>query len=183
MNVQANNNGGATGGNRKYPNELGYVADQGIDHFDRQEFREIPVDKIFRYNQRHASLARSDFTAYAFAMMTPVDELLEMMRQVDREAPNLRPNRFHPNDTPIQLEASRYGTLVVERHEKQRNRYLDDLSLQVSDAVMATSEPDETLTKFIRRIEARVFAEMQSAPPQEMNDDYGLPADGRPDNV
>ena len=23
MNVQANNNGGATGGNRKYPNELG----------------------------------------------------------------------------------------------------------------------------------------------------------------
>ena len=82
MNVQANNNGGATGGNRKYPNELGYVADQGIDHFDRQEFREVPVDKIFRYNQRHATLARSDFTAYAFAMMTPVEELLEMMRQV-----------------------------------------------------------------------------------------------------
>ena len=58
---------------------------------------------------------------------------------------------------------------------------MDDLSLQVSDAVMAESEPDEALTKFIRRIEARVFAEMQSAPPQEMNDNYGLPADGRPD--
>ena len=44
MNVQANNNGGAAGGNRKYPNELGYVAEQGIDHFDRHEFREVPVD-------------------------------------------------------------------------------------------------------------------------------------------
>ena len=160
---------------------MGYIADQGIDHFDQQEFREVPVNRIFCYNQRHASLASSDFTTYASAMMTPVQELLEMMRQVDWEAPNLRPNRFHLNDTPLELEASRYGTLVVERHKKQRNRYMDDLSLQVSDAVMATSDPGETLTKFIRRIEARVFAEMQSAPPQEMNDDYGLPADGRPD--
>ena len=46
---------------------------------------------------------------------------------------------------------------------------------------MPTSDPGETLTKFIRRIEARVFAAMQSAPPQEMQDNYGLPADGRPD--
>ena len=114
-------------------------------------------------------------------MMTPVEELLEMMRQVDREAPNLRPNRFHPNDTPLELQASRYGMLVVARHKKQGNCYMDDLSLQVSDAVMATSDPGETLTKFIRRIEARVFADMQSAPPQEMHDNYGLPADGRPD--
>ena len=181
MNVEANNNGGATGGNRKYPNEVGYVADQGIDHFSRHEFRELPVDRILRCNQRHALLAQSDFTAYAFAMMTPVEKLLEMMRQVDREAPNLRPTRFRPNDTPLQLQGSRYGTLVVERHERQRNRYMDDLSLQVLDAVMAESEPDEALTKFIRRIEARVFAEMQSAPPQEMNDNYGLPSDGRPD--
>ena len=180
MNVQANNNGGATGGNRKYPNEVGYVADQGIDHFDRQEFREVPVDMIFCYNQCHASLATSDFTAYAFAMITLADELLEMMRQVDREAPNLRPNRFHPNDTPIELECSRYRTLVVARHEKHRNCCMDDLALQVSDAVMATSDPGKSLTKFICKIEARVFADMQSAPPQEMNDDYGLPADGRP---
>ena len=93
----------------------------------------------------------------------------------------MTPNRFRLDDTPLDLEASRYGTLVVERHEKQRNHYLDNLSLQVSDAVMATSDPGETLTKFIRRIEARVFAEMQSAPPQEMHDTYGLPADGRPD--
>ena len=32
MDVEANNNGGATGGNRKYPNEHGYVADQGINN-------------------------------------------------------------------------------------------------------------------------------------------------------
>ena len=90
---------------------MGYVADQGIDHFDREEFREVPVDMIYRYNQRHASLATSDFTAYAYAKMTPADELLKIMRQVDREAPGLEPNRFHPNNTPIQLEGGRYGTL------------------------------------------------------------------------
>ena len=60
------------------------------------------MDKIYRYNQRHASLAMSDYTAYAYAMMTPVDELLEIMRQVDRDAPSLEPNRFHPNKTPIE---------------------------------------------------------------------------------
>ena len=94
----------------------------------------------------------------------------------------LRPNRFHPNDTPIQLEGSRYGTLVVARHEKQRNRYMDDLALQVSNAVVEAGDPSESLTKFIHNIEARVFADMQAAPPQEMNEYYGLPpADGRPD--
>ena len=61
------------------------------------------------------------------------------------------------------------------------NRYMDDLDLQVWDAVMATSDQGESLTKFIQKIEAQVFADMQSAPPQEMHDNYGLPADGRPD--
>ena len=70
---------------------------------------------------------------------------------------------------------------MVARHEKQRNRYFDGLALQVSNAVMGASDPGESLTKFIRKIEARVFAEMQSAPPQEINESYGLPADGRPD--
>ena len=63
----------------------------------------------------------------------------------------------------------------------QHNRYMDDLALQVSDAVMTASDPGELLTKFIRNIEARVFADVQSAPPQEMHDNYGLPADGRSD--
>ena len=157
MNVQANNNGGAAGGNRKYPDKLGYVADQGIDYFDRQEFRKAPDDMIDRYNQRHAALAVSDFTAYVYAMMTPADELLENMRQVDPEAPGLEPNHYHLNDTPIQLEGSRYGTLVVARHEKQRNRYMDDLALQVSNAVVEAGDPSESLTKFIHNIEARVF--------------------------
>ena len=135
---------------------------------------------IDRYNQRHAALARSDYTAYAYAMMTPGDDLLEIMQQVDWEAPNLWPNRFHPNDTPVALEGSRYGTLVIARHDKQRNRYMDDLALQVSNPVMGASDPSESLTKFILNIEARVFADMQSAPPQEMHDNYGLPADGMP---
>ena len=41
MDVEANNNGGATGGNRKYPNEHGYVADQGINLFDGDGFDEL----------------------------------------------------------------------------------------------------------------------------------------------
>ena len=129
---------------------------------NRHAFREVPVDKIYCYNQRHASLAVSDFTAYAYAMMTPVDELLEIMRQVDRDAPNLQPNRFNPNETPIEREGSRYGTLVIARHDKQCNRYMDDLALQVSNAVMGVSDPGKSLTKFIRNIEARVFASVQS---------------------
>ena len=64
---------------------------------------------------------------------------------------------------------------------KQRNHYMDDLALQVSNAVMAASDPPSALTKFIRNIEAGFFADMQSAPPQEMNEGYGLPKEGRPD--
>ena len=30
-------------------------------------------------------------------------------------------------------------------------------------------------------IEAQVFADMQSAPPQELDENYGLPVGGRPD--
>ena len=93
----------------------------------------------------------------------------------------LKPGRYNRNKNPLEREGSRYRTLVIARHEKQRNRYLDDLALQVSNAVMGASDPGESLTKFICKIEARVFADMQSAPPQELNENYGLPTGGRPD--
>ena len=63
-------------------------------------------------------------------------------------------------------------------HTKQRNKCMDDLALQVPNAVMAAGDPPNALTKFIRNTEARVFAGMQSAPPQEMNEKYGLPKKG-----
>ena len=129
MNVQANNNGGPAGGNRKYPNELGYVAEQGIDQFDREAFCEVPVGTIHCYNQRHVSLATRDFMSYCYAIMTPVDELIEIMQQVDRDAPRLVPNCFNLNKNPIKRKGSHYGTLVVARHTKQRNCYMDDLAL------------------------------------------------------
>ena len=75
MNVEANNNGGATGGNRKYPNEHGYVADQGINLFDGDAFDELSDERISRYNHRHAALASQDYTAYGYAMITPADKL------------------------------------------------------------------------------------------------------------
>ena len=181
MDVEANNNGGATGGNRKYPNEHGYVADQGINLFDRDGFDELTDEKIARYNHRHSALASQDYTAYGYALITPVDKLIKIMRQVDREAPNLKPNMFHPRMTPIQLEGDRYGKLVVAYHEKQQQLYLDGLALQASNAIMQESDPAEVLTKFIRNIESRVFAYMNTAPPQEFNDNYGVPPSGRPD--
>ena len=49
---------------------------------------------------------------------------------------------------------------------------MDNLALQASNAVMASDDPPSALTKFIRNVEARVFADMQSAPPQELNDMY-----------
>ena len=181
MNVDANNNGGAAGGNRKYPNEHGYVADQGIDLFDRDEFDELADEKIARYNHRHSALASQDYTAYGYAMITPADKLIKIMRQVDREAPNLKPNMFHPRQTPIQLEGSLYGKLIVEYHDKEHDNYMDGLALQASNAIMQQSDPAEVLTKFIRKVESRVFAYMNTAPAQEINVDYGVPPSGRPD--
>ena len=81
----------------------------------------------------------------------------------------------------VEHEGSRYGRLVVAYHDKQRERNMDGLALQVSNAIMQETYPSEALTKFICNIEARVFACMQTAPPQELNDNYGLPPGGRPD--
>ena len=155
MNVQANNNNGATGGNRKYPNKLGYVTEQGINHFDREGLQEVPVGTIHRYNQRHASLAMSDFMLYCYAMMAPVDELLKIMRQVDRDAPGLVPNRFNLNKTLIERKGGRYGTLVVACHKKQCNGYMDDLALQVSTTVMVASDPPRRLPSLFATLKRR----------------------------
>ena len=114
-------------------------------------------------------------------MITPVEQLIKIMRQVDREAPHLKPNMFHPRNTPIQLEGDRYGKLIVAYHEKQLELYLDGLALQASNAIMQESDPAEVLTKFIRKMEARVFAYMNTALAQEINDNYGVPPSGRPD--
>ena len=92
-----------------------------------------------------------------------MDELIKTMQQVDRNAPSLEPNQFNLNKNPIEREMSHYGMLVVARHTKQCNCYMDNLALQVSNAVMRASDLPEALTKFIRNIEARVFADMQSA--------------------
>ena len=62
---------------------------------------ELSDDRIDRYNRRHAALATQDYTAYGYAMITPVDVLLKIMRQVDKEAPNLKPNMYFPHMTPV----------------------------------------------------------------------------------
>ena len=164
MNVQANNNGGPAGGNRKYPNKYGYEGDLGRGLFDPENFSDVSIDMLHRYNQRHASLLEDDITAGCYTTMTPKEELIEIMKQVDRDASELKPNPFCPKETPLQCKGSHYGALVVDRHTKQRNRYMDDLALQVLKAVMGASDPPEALTKFLRNIEAWVFTDKQQAP-------------------
>ena len=61
------------------------------------------------------------------------------------------PNPFRPKKTPLERKGSHYGTLVVVRHTKQRNRYMDDLALQVSNAVMAASDPPTLLWQRVIR--------------------------------
>ena len=131
--------------------------------YDPEVFSYMSIDMLRCYNQRHASLLEINFTVACYA--TPMGELIEIMKQVDQDAPNLEPNPFCPKETPLEPEGRHYGTLVVARHTKQRNRYMDNLALQVSNAVMGASDPPNALTKFICNIEARVFADMQSAPP------------------
>ena len=149
--------------------------------YDPEVFSNLTFDTLRRYNNRHASLLKSDLTAACYAVMTPKGELIKIMKQVDRDAPSLKPNAFLPKETPLQREGSHYGRLVVDQHNKQRDHYMDDLALQILDAVMASADPPSALTKFICNVEARVFASMQSAPPQELNETYGLPKEGRPD--
>ena len=44
MNVQTNHNGGASGGNRKYPNEYGYEADMSRYLYDPEVFSDMSID-------------------------------------------------------------------------------------------------------------------------------------------
>ena len=83
--------------------------------------------------------------------------------------------------TPIQLEGDRYGKLLVAQQDKERELYLDGLALQASNVIMQSSNPADFLTKFIRKTEGRVFAYMNTAPAQELYENYGVPASGRPD--
>ena len=119
--------------------------------------------------------------AGCYAVMTPKGELIKINEQVGKEMLQPETNPFRMDDTPLERESCIYGTQVTARHKEQRNRYMDDLALQILNAVMGASDPPDALTKFIRNIEPRVFAEMQSAPLQELNKEYGFPEEGRPD--
>ena len=53
MNVQANNNGGPSGRNRKNANEHGYGADMGRGLYDPEVFSNMSFDTLRRYNNWH----------------------------------------------------------------------------------------------------------------------------------
>ena len=114
MSANANKNGGVSGGKRKCPDEHGYEADMGEGLCDPEVFSDLSFNTTFCYNNRHVSLLKDDLTAACYAVMTPKGELIEIMKQVDWEAPTLKPNAFRPKESPLQLEGSRYGHLVVD---------------------------------------------------------------------
>ena len=100
MNVQANNNGGPTGANRKYPDENNYVADMGRYLYDPEVFSNVPIDTLRRYQQRHNSLSENYFTAACYAVMTPKEELIKIMKQVGVEMLQPETDPFRMDDTP-----------------------------------------------------------------------------------
>ena len=48
MNVQANNNGGPLGGNRKYPYQYRYEAELGRGLYDPENFSDVSMDTLCR---------------------------------------------------------------------------------------------------------------------------------------
>ena len=60
-------------------------------------------------------------------------------------------------------------------------RCISTALIKQSKTKLGASDSGKLLTKFTRNIEARVFAVTRSGPPQEMNENYGLPVGGRPD--
>ena len=99
--------------------------------YDPNLFSDLLFDTLNRYQQRHDSLNSHDFTAGFYAAMTPKKELNKIQEQVGVEMLQPETNRFCMNDTPLEHEGHIYGKLVAAQHKEQRNRYMDDLALQI----------------------------------------------------
>ena len=94
-------------------------------------------------------ISTDNLQAVVWALLHHVDKLIKIMRQVDREAPNLKPNMFHPRMTPIQLEGSLYGKLIVAHHDNEHDIYMDGLALQASNGVCSSpTQPKYSRSSF-----------------------------------
>ena len=71
------------------PNEHGYEADMGRYLYDPEVFSNMSIDLLRCYNKQHTSLLKSNFTLACYAAMTPKQELIKIMKQVDRTILNL----------------------------------------------------------------------------------------------
>ena len=116
----------------------------GRNLYHLEVFRDVSIDTLRHYQQRHDSLNENDFTAGCYAVMMPKGELIKIMKQVGQEMLQLETNPFRMDDTPREREGRIYGSLVAARqHKEQRNRYMDDLALQVSNALMGAGDPPD----------------------------------------
>ena len=113
--------------------------------------------------------------------MIPKGELIKIMERVGKKVLQPEKNPFRMDNTPRKHECAICGDVVIARHREQRARYIDGLALQASNTLLRASDPPTALTKFIHNLESWVFTNMQSAPPQEFNKEYGLPKEGKPE--
>ena len=120
-----------------------------------------------------------DLTAGCWATMTPKRELIKMMERVGKLLLLPEKNQFQMDYLQRQRERAIDADLVIARQKEQWACYMDDQALQVSNASMMVSNPLAALTQFIPNFKSRVFAHMQSASPQELNKEYGLPTKGK----
>ena len=70
---------------------------------------------------------------------------------------------------------------ILSLHDTRNNNPITLMTklYKYQNTIMMASDPPVAHTEFIRNIEARVLANMQSAPPQD-NWEYGLPKKGKP---
>ena len=117
----------------------------------------VPAGKtLTRAEQNAKQHYQIDLAAYT------AEEERVKINQVTFDMPETNP--FCMDDRPLEPEGRIYKKLVAAQHKEQLNGYMDDLALQVSNTVLGATDLQYAFTKFIRNIEARVFANMQSAP-------------------
>ena len=101
-----------------------------------------------------------------------------MMERVSKLVLLPETNPFQMDYLQRKQECAIYADLIIARHKEQQACYMDDQASQVLSGITMASEPPVALNEFISNIEARVFANTLSAPPQELNREYGLPKKG-----
>ena len=158
---------------RSYPDEDEYSFFYTYNLWNSVHVPGLSEEQRAVYARRHADLMMNDETTGAWAAAVPISELILIQERVSHivtmPALEMTPAR---RSQQRGTEWRKYADLVNERHEAHQARVREDLALQVSNVVMNAQRPADVLGEFVRNVEARVYAHMQTALPIG-HEDYG----------